>query len=340
MKKLYLHIGPHKTGSTYLQKALYSNREGLEENGITYPIDPSSSHVAHHDLAELYQFKKHEESKALADRLIGQCDGSLILSSENFDRLDLESVSKLKKDFEGYEVFVLFFSRNLGELLVSNWQESVKHGSTLAWGEYAFKHLLKPFQSEVINKNKILDVYSDVFGMKALSIFDYGIYEDKDRDIFEDFLGFLRVSLTARKDKNQRVNNSMDYSRVELIRALNSRFTSQFGRVHHFVRTAFLTYLQDNPRCKNISEIEEKIRAECNPVSLDNAFSLKHMDSLFRGKYSSQMLCPELSDSSGGTVFNLPTSSWVFNPYISTRLDSLSDDVEKYTRKLFHDKRW
>ena len=35
--KLYLHIGEHKTGSTYIQSFLYENKDRLEEYGVTYP---------------------------------------------------------------------------------------------------------------------------------------------------------------------------------------------------------------------------------------------------------------------------------------------------------------
>ena len=37
MKKIYLHIGPPKTGSTFLQVALAKAAPGLQRLGVLYP---------------------------------------------------------------------------------------------------------------------------------------------------------------------------------------------------------------------------------------------------------------------------------------------------------------
>jgi len=36
-KTVYLHIGLHKTGTTFLQNVLRANTEALAEQGIIYP---------------------------------------------------------------------------------------------------------------------------------------------------------------------------------------------------------------------------------------------------------------------------------------------------------------
>lgn len=39
MKKIYLHIGTAKTGSSALQAFFYKNAKLLEDNGIYYPLE-------------------------------------------------------------------------------------------------------------------------------------------------------------------------------------------------------------------------------------------------------------------------------------------------------------
>jgi hypothetical protein len=54
MKRLYLHIGTHKTGTTSVQRFLNSNREQLRRQGLVYPntsISGFKRHYAHHQIA-------------------------------------------------------------------------------------------------------------------------------------------------------------------------------------------------------------------------------------------------------------------------------------------------
>jgi len=54
---IILHIGPHKTATTYIQQSLASSRKALEKSGWIYPILGSNNTAGHHDLAhkpELY----------------------------------------------------------------------------------------------------------------------------------------------------------------------------------------------------------------------------------------------------------------------------------------------
>jgi hypothetical protein len=51
MRQLYLHIGLHKTGTSYLQKFLLDNRKLLSSAGLELAPVQSGSKGAHHDLA-------------------------------------------------------------------------------------------------------------------------------------------------------------------------------------------------------------------------------------------------------------------------------------------------
>jgi hypothetical protein len=49
MSRIILHIDPHKTATTTLQRAMHANRTELEKYGIIYPHTPPST--VHHILA-------------------------------------------------------------------------------------------------------------------------------------------------------------------------------------------------------------------------------------------------------------------------------------------------
>ena len=57
MTRFIIHIGPHKTGSTYLQNHLTQNRAALIGRGIYYPREWTTPEIGwcHAELAQLLQ---------------------------------------------------------------------------------------------------------------------------------------------------------------------------------------------------------------------------------------------------------------------------------------------
>jgi hypothetical protein len=49
-KKLYLHIGSGKTGSSYLQNILFTNKDALKNHGYVYPTVCLSNDHSHNKL--------------------------------------------------------------------------------------------------------------------------------------------------------------------------------------------------------------------------------------------------------------------------------------------------
>ena len=52
--KLVFLVGPHKTGSTYLQVNLAKQRKELRDRGWIYPKAGTSGDFGHHDLAHSF----------------------------------------------------------------------------------------------------------------------------------------------------------------------------------------------------------------------------------------------------------------------------------------------
>src|SRR5262249_35681551 len=80
-----LHLGLHKTGSTYIQSLCYHNVPVLEGNGILYPTGWPSDAFGHHSLADEVR-RPAKDRPALAfylSKIAGGGDHALF-SSENF----------------------------------------------------------------------------------------------------------------------------------------------------------------------------------------------------------------------------------------------------------------
>lgn len=97
MKKIILHIGVHKTGTTSLQRTLSARKRELLDYGICYPgyeLIDQARHYCHHDLARALgatSDAKFDESSARDFfRNLRKCPGNIcLLSSEIFYRLHI-----------------------------------------------------------------------------------------------------------------------------------------------------------------------------------------------------------------------------------------------------------
>ena len=89
----FLHIGPHKTASTFIQKMLFNNKSILAENRKTYFEIFDQGDWGHHKLADSLRHNNDD----LFYRIINKTQktsGDLIISSENFDSISLGQIKK------------------------------------------------------------------------------------------------------------------------------------------------------------------------------------------------------------------------------------------------------
>jgi hypothetical protein len=143
-KRVVLHIGLHKTGTTYVQSVLRANRERLASMGILFPGGPGQPK---HTFAVYDLFGRRPRGTG-DDRIAGQWDAMtrLIAESElpvamlSEEATSLASAAQARKavrSFADAEVHVLVTVRDLGRVALSAWQEDVKTDELWTWREYA-----------------------------------------------------------------------------------------------------------------------------------------------------------------------------------------------------------
>ena len=122
MRKLYVHIGNHRTGTTSIQQFMYAHREALWDRGILYP-NATRRHLALMDGV----FEKGNAA-AIADDLERKADHrrahTVVLSEEDVcKRTDLSALAALGARFE---VRPIFFMRRQDLWLESWFSQNVK----------------------------------------------------------------------------------------------------------------------------------------------------------------------------------------------------------------------
>ncbi|MEJ7690055.1 MAG: hypothetical protein WKF76_06280 [Nocardioidaceae bacterium] len=142
--RVYLHIGLHKTGTTYLQNLLAANQQQLRANGVDYPggRDEPVQAFAALDLQGRrprgYNDKRVEGSwEGLVTAIHARGLPTALVSDERLSMSTLKQVRRAVDSFPHSEVHVVVTVRDLGRIAVSAWQEDVKSDETWTWQQFA-----------------------------------------------------------------------------------------------------------------------------------------------------------------------------------------------------------
>lgn len=131
MKDVYLHVGPVKTGSTYLQDLLWRNRDDLALQGYHYPArHPNEMWLATTDLQDhaFIDFEIPEAAGVWAEvcRRVAAQDAPSVISHEVFGWSTEEHVAKIVRSLAPARLHVIVMARSLAPILSSLWQEKIK----------------------------------------------------------------------------------------------------------------------------------------------------------------------------------------------------------------------
>ncbi len=139
-----LHVGLHKTGTTYLQGTWAANRAELAAQGVHHPGAEGEPVQRLGALDALGRQPRGATDHRIAgqwQRLVDLANGSdrptVLLSAEVLSTATPRQARSIVGAFADREVHVLVTARDIGRVLVSAWQETVKNDATWTWQEYA-----------------------------------------------------------------------------------------------------------------------------------------------------------------------------------------------------------
>ncbi|RHW28716.1 hypothetical protein D0Z08_02370 [Nocardioides immobilis] len=137
--RVVLHVGTPKSGTTFLQRALWRHREELDAVGVTCAGQRHFEmfHAAI-ELRESHAFwgRTAEELEGTWQRL---CDGAraypgtTIMSHELLGAAKREQVDAGMAALEGLDVHLVVTARDLARQVASDWQERVKNGNPVTF---------------------------------------------------------------------------------------------------------------------------------------------------------------------------------------------------------------
>jgi len=232
-RKVYLHIGAPKTGTTYVQDRLTLNARSLASHGVHFPTrSPLVSPGLFHFRAALDLLGQdwggppgHAQGGwgALAGR-VKRRSGTVVISHEILAPATREAIAKAKRDLAGSEIHIVYSARDLARQLPAAWQESVKQGRK--WSYRRFLRRVehgKPWFYRALDLPTVLEAWGagiDPAHVHVVTVPPRGAPRDL---LWQRYCAVLGIDPAwAPRDSDQH-NQSLGIAETQVIRKLNRR---------------------------------------------------------------------------------------------------------------------
>lgn len=136
-RRVHLHVGAPKSGTTYLQSRLHANRRALRHHGVGYPVgalgEPRLQYWAALEVTGTDHGVAPRRVRGAWDRVLRQvrrAEGDVVISHEVLAKATAAQADRVLADLAacGAQVSLVLTVRDLGRELTSGWQETLKFG--------------------------------------------------------------------------------------------------------------------------------------------------------------------------------------------------------------------
>ncbi len=142
-KRVLVHVGTPKTGTSHLQDVLHRNRERLATHGLLYPAERFDEHfLAALDLMKLTWGGLELQAVGAWDRLAADVrawPGTSVVSHEILATASRTQVDRALTSLgadDGAQIHLILSVRDLVRQIPAEWQENVKHRSVITYERF------------------------------------------------------------------------------------------------------------------------------------------------------------------------------------------------------------
>lgn len=136
-RRVFLHVGAPKAGSTFIQNVLWKNRESLGNTGLLLPANRKGQDDAMADLREASW--RDPDAVWTWDQLAeeaGRWAGDVIITNEGLGGATPEQAARAVASLGPAEVHIIVVARDLWQTLPSMWQQSIRSRSLWSFEEF------------------------------------------------------------------------------------------------------------------------------------------------------------------------------------------------------------
>lgn len=288
-RRIILHIGPAKTGTSSLQEALFAARADLQAQGFEYPAFGRHRFMpklpGHHGIPATVRRLGELPPDLLPGLAATDPEKTVILSSEDFALMDETAVARFIELLGPARIELVYYARRWDSLLPSTWQELVKHGHSWPYLEFLNGQVSAPRASHYLNYAVPLDRWAKAVGIENLRIFSYDNVLAGGDDIVSHFASrVLGVPLEA--GAVRRENPRWSTERVEILRVLN-RLAFGRSQADASIRTRLVN--APAPVTEEVAALEKLLRPHVTEVRPCAPLVWQHIERPFLATYGRQV---------------------------------------------------
>lgn len=229
--RVFLHVGSPKTGTTFLQNVLWSQRALAAEQGVFLPMDRFLDHYfAALDLRGLSD-SPHQPDRAVGmwDRIVHQTrsrSDTVLVSHELFAPATADQAARAVTSWgPDAEVHVVLTARDLARQITAEWQEHVKHRSTLTFPEFVrslhAKERDRTWFWQVQDFAEVLARWGSALPPERVHVVTVPPAGEPSTLLWERFAGLLGLDPQSFDLESGRSNSSLSLDAAELLRRVN-----------------------------------------------------------------------------------------------------------------------
>lgn len=240
-RKLYLHIGTHKTGSTSIQHFLKDNQDLLIKNNYYYPMEggyylppeASQSLLAHAVLEKRPNYignvllDKVSFVKELKEHISNNNCENVVISSEHFSHATtVEEIRNIIEIFSSLfsRIKIIIYLRRQDLRSESSYIQNVKTGNTVT----TFDEFI---QTKNWDYHEMLSLWANVIGDENIVVRPFEQSQFSGGSLIKDFLIHIDYPLgEISTESNYKKNISPPIEYIEFIRILGYKLPSYGAR--------------------------------------------------------------------------------------------------------------
>lgn len=228
MKKIYIHTGQQKTGTSSLQRVLYENRSKLNEEGFSFfTIDPQNRVIKDGNTGSWIQMEKRNAkddativSPDVLAKKLAELPHDVIISTEWFTWIfNEQELIKFKEELSKFfnKIIIVVYIRRQDQQIISFYQQLSKK----CRADSSFFNESEPVAMPIYNKN--LDYYfnynerisrwGNVFGNENIIIRVFDRKTLYQGDIVKDFCHLLKIK-NIPSSVNENISNGFEMTKV------------------------------------------------------------------------------------------------------------------------------
>jgi hypothetical protein len=238
-RRVYVHIGAPKTGTTYLQDRLARNSRSLAEHGVHIPTRaPLMSTGMFHFRAALDLMQQdwggapgHAEGAWDAMvRRVRRARDTAIISHEILAPAAPEYVARLKSDLTDAgvkEIHIVYSARDLARQAPAGWQESVKQGRRWKYRRYLSRiRNGRPWFARAFDLPTVLSSWGSGLPPEHVHVVTVPQADAVEADpdlLWHRFCTAFDIDAEWAPEDSDRTNASLGSAETQVLRALNER---------------------------------------------------------------------------------------------------------------------